>query len=396
MKGKFIMKITNTINQHVVSINNKYNKNHKNVSFEMAPGNYLYKDAAKQNKALTKALIPVFDKGSNFAAGIENAIKKAFPMFNFTLANISDLQYYNVKKEPPLVFSRTSFKKEIPQTFLYLNFPEIIDIAKSKSTRRLEGLSENVANEVTLANEPHFVSKVIDMCTANVNQLKTITMEDIKKIVERCLKSYDIKINNVVLNKEDADKISSLARQVKTPVTDVKYSEKDVQTKLCIIMEDSDKSIRRAISHEFTHTLNANSRWINDTQKELFSTPDAPVARLDFAPSFVDLYGKNTSFLDMPAQRRGEEYEKILKELVSKVESKRDKKLIIYQALSLASDEAHAYSQTPGLFNEYRQTNMAKYTGGAVSIPIGWFYVDFYDFLLSVKNNESLINSIIS
>lgn len=381
------------INQQIVSTNKK-NTKYNNISFEMAPGNYLYKDAAKQNKALTKALIPVFDKGSGFATGIENAIKKAFPMFNFTLGNISDLQYYSIKKEQPLVFSRTSFKKEIPQTFLYLNFPEIIEITKSKSARRLEGLSESISNTVTLANEPHFVSKVVDMCTANVNKLKTVTMEDIKKIVEKCLKSYDIKINNVVLNKEDADKISPLARQVKTPVTDVNYSETDVKTKLCIIMEDSDKSIRRAISHEFTHTLNANSRWINDTQKELFSTPDAPVARLDFAPSFVDLYDKNTSFLDMSAQKRGEEYEKILRELVSKVESTRDKKLVINQALSLASDEAHAYSQTPGLFNEYRQTNMAKYTGGSVSIPIGWFYVDFYDFLLSVKNNEALLNSI--
>ena len=159
-------------------------------------------------------------------------------------------------------------------------------------------------------------------------------------------------------------------------------------------MDDTDKAIRRAISHEFTHTLNANSKWINESVKELFSTPDAPVANLDFAPTFGSLFENNMDFLNMPAEKRGEEYEKILKQALSNVESKRDKKLLFDQALKLASDESLAYSQSPGLFNEYRQNATSKIVGGTISVPYGWFYIDFYDFLLAVKNNEALYNSI--
>ena len=388
------MKINMNINQQQITQRNGL-KTTWSPNFEAAPGNYINKQALTQKRELVTNLIPVFEQGKGFAEGIKNAIEKTFPMFAFKLGNISDLKYSSVRKDEPIVFSRTSFKNDNPLTFLYLDFPQIIDICKNGSKKQYEGLSEAIAYEAAMQNELHLISNVINMCTQKVKEASSLTIESIKKIVDECLKSFNISIENEVLNKKDATRMDKSLSQVTTPVTAVNYSEDNVKTKLCVIMEDSDYAVKKAISHEFTHALNANSIWFNNIEKELLSMPKAPYIKLNLEGVFADLWNQNKDFLKARTNVRGEKYEELLRNMLKNAPSKNERELVFKQIFTKVANESFAYSKTPGLTQEYSspkvEGNVTSY-----SLPFGWFFQDYYDFMLSVKNNLGLYDSIIN
>ena len=366
---------------------------YKNIVFCAAPGNFINPNVQTQKTQLITALRPVLENGKNLAAGFEQAIKQAFPIIKLKIGNVSDLMYPSVQKDKPAIFSRTSFKKEKPLTFLYLNFPEIINICKSGSAKRYNDFSESLAETVALANEPHYISDVISYCTDMTARTNNITLDFTKNLIDNCLKAFGIDIDNVVMDKKQADTESEKLQNSTNPVTLVEYKNNNVETKLCLIFDKEQDEIKKALSHEFTHTLNANSLWINDTFKELESLDSAPIAQLDYGSLFQKIYEAAPNFLNQNVSVRGDVYEKQLKNMFDQVSSDRDKRLVFDQILANISDEALAYSQTPNLFNEY--AGRQRINGQIVEqIPIGWFFTDFYDFLLAVKNNPELYESI--
>lgn len=379
------------INQNVNELKfyTPYNKRNKSIAFSAAPGKFINPHANNQKIELTNSLIPIIEKGSGFAKGIKNTIKQIFPDINFQLGNVSDLSYTTVNKEMPLVFARTSFKNEKPLTFLYFNFPEIISIAASKSRKQYEGLTESIADTVALANETHFISKVVNKCSSSMSEVNNVSLNVVKNVIEDCLKTFGINIDNVILDKKEAEKTYELARKSPNPVTIVNNDRSNVETKLCLIMDSTPHELKKAVSHEFTHTLNANSVWINGVFKDLWNMDNVPLAQLSYGSNFKDIYESDTDFLKKTVSVRGEAYEKLLKATLDKVTTKRDKELVFEQILSNVSDEAFAYSQTPNLFNDYKNREIIN--GQLVEqIPIGLFFIDFYDFLLSMKNNDKL------
>lgn len=368
-------------------------KTYKNIAFCAAPGNFINPNVQTQKTQLIAALRPILENGKNLAAGFEQAIKGAFPIIRLKIGNVSDLMYPSVQKDKPAVFSRTSFKKEKPLTFLYLNFPEIINICKSGSAKRYTDFSESLAETVALANEPHYISDVISYCTDMAARTNNITLDFTKNLIDNCLKVFGIDIDNVVMDKKQVNIESEELRNSTTPVTIVNRDNNNVETKLCLIFDEKEDEKKQALSHEFTHVLNANSLWINDTFKELYSLDSAPIAQLNYGLTFQKIYEAAPNFLKQNVSVRGDVYEKQLKNMFEQVGSDRDKRLVFDQILANVSDEALAYSQTPNLFSEY--ASRQRINGQAVTpIPIGWFFTDFYDFLLAVKNNPELYESI--
>lgn len=344
---------------------------YKNMAFNAALGQYINPNVQTQQNQLITSLRPVLENGKNLAAGIEQAIKQAFPVIRFKIGNISDLKYPLVQKDKPIVFSRTSFKKEKPMTFLYLNFPAIINICNDRSAKQFDGLSESIADTIALANEPHYISDVINYCTDMALRVGNITLDSAKNIIDNCLKTFGIDIDNVVMDKKEVNIESAPEQTSYYPVTLVSRNKGNVETKLCLVFDGRGQDeIKKALSHEFTHTLNANSLWINDIFKELDSRQSAPIAQLDFGAAFQEIYKQDTNFLKRSVAKRGEIYEKMLKQMFETINSDSDKNLVFEQILTNVSDEALAYSKTPGVFQEYATPRVVD-GQTLVSIPIG-------------------------
>lgn len=348
------------------------NQQTDSVSFSGSVGKYLNREIFQQNLALKKELTALFLSDEPFAPKFESIVRDIFPDFKFKLKDTKQIKHPDIKSQKPIIFAENDFSPEGPTTILYLNSEKLNNRRNIINPKpHIDEISKTIAEN----NELNFVSKLADELAEKLDKAENINPETTNQHIQEILNKYHLDINFSIVDKNTLSPNSHGAMVSPT----LKRNEQ-LHCIIDINFNLRKKRLRQDITHEFVHILNANSvkynlhKAIPQSQKSLCDIFSQGFHKVDKNMRFYDL----PLFFKLPMQIKGIFYSKILKKIFEGM-TQSEAKIQLPSVIKYASDEAFAYSKTPGRWSE----DFKNYL-----VPYGYYYKDFLNYAISVENDS--------
>lgn len=353
------------------------------IYFSGKVGGYLNKNLYEQSTVFKRELINLLMGDKSVEDNLKHLIHYIFPDFIFELKDIKAVKYPDVinsinSKNPMIIFSETNFDPWEIKTSLFINFDRINKIRENTggNQKQLMKYASEIEKCIYRKNELNLISNIVDEFEVKLTQTQDINPKSVDQIIKNLANKYKLDLNYEVVNEKLATDVGSAPYFHSN-----RSSSGKISSNFAIDFDKNIKSLTRETSHEFTHLLTENSVEFNSTS---FKEGDVNEMLVDFEEEFCKIYNQNIHFLKYQMEIKRKKYDGILSSIFKRNPDK-NRKQLIELIENYAKDETLAYCKTPSIIALYENP---------LEPPIGFFYKDFLDYVMSVKYDSSKLAAI--
>lgn len=344
------------------------------ISFSGNIGGYLNKEIYQQSQSFQKGTFFLLMSDNSFAKNFGNVIKGVFKDFKFELKDIKTVNYPDIIKNRPTIFSKTNFMAKEPITTLYIDFDKINGIKHSAANPQ-EGFINCISEmekSILENNELNLISNIADDLTNILNKTKTINLSSTEKAINEIMSKYKLDVNFSVFDKKTLPHNDVVFKH------SLSVENQQLFSALGINFLAQRKVLIPGIVHEFIHSLCSNSVTFNYMYGKMFKDYGAfrnLLPALGF--KFKEIDASNPSFLKMPREQRQMKYNEILKSILKQGDEDTFKGQIDVLE-NYIKGEVFTNSNTTKLYNVYGKKTEAPYAS---------YFNDLLEYILSIKYN---------
>lgn len=363
-------------------------QNISNTSFSAAPGNYLNPHAYEQKAALKTLLRDSFEKESNVVKAMDKSIKQIFPYMNFHLVSIDSIRNNPViQKQKPLMEILTYYRDDDILTYMFMNGQKMLGILNDDEDEDIYGsakadkMADEIAENVVLANEPYFITRVVRDFTERLFVQDEVTPETVNNSVRESLVKYDIDVDNKVVSSDSFNPQNQQASKRINNMVGIKYTPKNVESTMYVNENTGDNIRYSAIPQNFANVLCANSKMFNTVKIALSEGKINPEIMVDWSSLFVQIELQHPDFLKKPAEFKQDVYMSAIRGILTSFDmSVRED--VFKQILNQTAQETLAYALAP---------NILHFTDNKKYVPLEEYFKDFHEFINAINFTDYMI-----